>query len=182
MRIAKQMAWIRRFCKEHSGQILVGLLIMGIGGIVRLVMNSGWFKAAGRYLGDDITASRYWMLIGIAACVFVVIGVERLLRRNPTHYSQDEIFGMLWEWSAQESTDDDGLRAFCPKCQAKLLFLGKGEHLKCVCAHCDFSLSFPNSDEASLRAAANMEIDRRLRTGEWRQSRRRLEQLERKRG
>jgi hypothetical protein len=183
-----QMTRIGEVWKKHSEKIIAGLVLAGILGAVRWFMSLAWLKTAGmilaNWLSDEITISRYWMLIGIGAGLLLGVRARtlpQLLRRNQAHYRQDEVFGVLWEWGDQEYTGDDGFRAFCPKCQAKLLFVERHEELECVCASCDLSLRFPNSDEESYRTAVNTEIERRLRTGEWRQSWKRLRQLRRKR-
>lgn len=182
------MAWISEFWKEHSKGIAASVVTAATLGAIHFLMGWQWLKAMSAmladHLGGDMTMRRYWVPVGIGATLLFSEVARRLpgiLRQGPSYYRRDEVFGVLWEWGDQEYTGDDGLRAFCPDCQGKVYLNDTPGGLECVCACCSFRLAFPQADAPVCRTAVGDEIERRRRTGEWRQARKRLRRLTKKR-
>jgi hypothetical protein len=105
---------------------------------------------------------------------------------SPFDYKSDEIFGVEWIWSyIYGSLNENDLSAFCPKksCMCRLTIqehpermavrnAGYGASLSIpvsfTCTACGFSRQF-DSDWKKLKHDVFLEIERRIRTGEFQQ-------------
>jgi len=112
-----------------------------------------------------------------------------LQSQDPMNYKSDEIFGVEWIWSyVYGRLNEKDLSAFCPRknCMCRLT-LQRHPHRQHVrqsphgyggevvtpvsftCPTCGFSRDF-NDDWESLKHSVFIEIERRIRTGEFQQS------------
>jgi hypothetical protein len=104
---------------------------------------------------------------------------------NPYDYVSDEIFGVDWVWGYRGRVLADELSAFCPnkKCMNRLTRQENHERMSLHslgldryvappislnCTHCGFSRRF-DSDWRKLQHDVFLEIERRIRTGEFQQ-------------
>jgi len=124
-----------------------------------------------------------WALIllsisGLAIASFIIV-VITFLNRTPDHslYLSDNIFGIEWCWALRGHTvQKDTLVPYCPKpecsCRLEPLELSGYEvidNISLVCDHCGFRKDF-DCNWDTLRWKVYKEIDRRVRTGEFKKS------------
>jgi len=181
------MIQIREFWNKHGSDIIKSLVVACILGVASWLLGLAWLKTAGmvvvHYLTADLTITRFWVFIGIGAGIVLGVGARRfthLLHRSRADYDQDEVFGLLWEEGAQIQAGCVNLRAFCPKCQSEMLLDDRYGGCEYRCASCGLSQYFPKQDVQSVQQAVTREMDRRWRTGEWHQNRKRLRELRRR--
>lgn len=136
-----------------------------------------------------------WVLIVLPIAVLVIIaGVIYLIVRavsgprlplhiSPFHYKTDEIFGVKWVWDFHyQQLAENSLTAFCPRshCRNRLTMRENYERMRMggyggtvpisfTCRNCGFSHPF-ESNWTELRRDVLEEVERRINTGEFRQS------------
>ena len=159
-----------KFWKKWFKWILLPLVIIAIVGL--------WRIGCLDWLRYKITCP-FWLFIllpfsglAIALCI---VALYCFLDRTPGHFSyvSDNILGVQWQWRWQAGTIDD-LVPICPKpaCSCRLDH-ERSSHLaidgvSLVCDHCGFTKDYDcNWDD--LRWRVLKEIDRRIRTGEFKE-------------
>ena len=109
-----------------------------------------------------------------------LIGLVSLYQKTTAphrEYQQDEVFGVDWQWQYEGNHFDVfSFWGSCPNCRCRLtiresmegtiLFSMDGTVL--FCQHCGFSRTFPEQSLDNLKRSVAIEIERRIRTGEYR--------------
>ncbi len=152
----------------------------------------GWTGSFFRWLAHPVVVPVWLLGTGLICAVLLPLlwlAIPKLLRaadgngghpaRHWKEYTSDSIFGVSWLWGyLANSLDDDRLVAFCPaqSCRCRLDIVedynrGYGSWLgnapaTATCVSCGFRREFewPISE---LRRRVLLEIERRLRTGEY---------------
>jgi hypothetical protein len=131
--------------------------------------------------------------LAVVAMLFYFFGkvsetqpVPELLNLDPLNYRADEIFGVEWVWSyVYGKLNVNDLSAFCPKksCMCRLTMQEHPERMAMrqsgysagvyipvsfTCTTCGFTRQF-DSDWKKLKNDIFLEIERRIRTGEFQQ-------------
>jgi hypothetical protein len=180
------------FCKKWSAIIVASFAIV----ILYAIWQRSWFNWlvhpvtwpvwALIILGifGFVVAFMIWFLAKLSAEIPAGIQVQPK-QFNPYEYTSDEIFGVDWLWDYRGDVLGDELSAFCPnkKCMCRLTIQvnperislqgsGYGSHVAIPvslnCTNCGFSRQF-NSDWNKLKHDVFLEIERRVRTGEFQQ-------------
>jgi hypothetical protein len=121
-----------------------------------------------------------WLLalLVIPTIAIVVIAVAAFL--TPAHvpefysYTEDRLFNAIWRWQYGSSGIWD-LASFCQSCESRLVYSDTralyGPTLtKLICEHCSREITETEGDYDYLEARVKREIDRRIRTGEYKRS------------
>lgn len=126
-----------------------------------------------------------WLFVALAlaTALLILLGVVRLVRasspQEPTwhDYTSDRFFGMVWRWSFSSSGHVGEPWCFCPLDDTVLV--GVLDHypdrvrFRCDTCRGEFGPVDGDRDEAIRKVMR--QIDRKLRTGEWKQAVRKLE-------
>ena len=166
-----------------------------IGTIIATLLVSGWFWTS---LYSFFTYRLYfhffldvWMVIlWVLAVILILISsfvlgmfyLRRLLRGSLSEppweqYISDTIFDIQWGWQ-WHYYKLSYLTALCPKCSNRLDFentyvQNNIRSLKpgCIfiCDNCDFKREFPRKSVSEILLKIKKEVDRRIRTGEFKQ-------------
>lgn len=84
-------------------------------------------------------------------------------------YTEDSFFGLTWRWQYSHNRFAN-VWAFCPACETTLVY-SYDRLLEQVALHCETcakELHRENGDREYLVAKVERQIDRKIRTGEWR--------------
>ena len=175
---------------ENSiGSVRNGVIASIIGGIILLVILDSkeylvrflswlWFGALWCW---EALISSYSLpgWVWIIVFLFVLVGVMAIFQAlkslvdKPEYmaYVEDWMFGAKWRWKWMGSQGISELWCFCPRCEAMLVYQedwGSGK-TDFICENCGRStvatISGGNKDYAL--GAVKREIDRRIRTGEY---------------
>jgi hypothetical protein len=121
-----------------------------------------------------------WILLCLGLVLFgaLVSAALLLLAVNKTpkesDYRADNIFGVDWQWQyLYGEINVEGFSAFCPqrRCRSRLEIRRRSSyaavgHIALTCPNCGFSKDFDH-DWGELQRKAAVEVERRLRTGEF---------------
>jgi hypothetical protein len=175
--------------------IIVGVIVAAVGGagtasLLALGPQLGltapgfasWLKDAFRLLTDDVTLPR-WCFWLWAAMSLVVIGlvVVRIYfdLASPAwlRYRSDVLFGLRWKWNlSANGAVQYPPRMFCPKCDhqfngAEFSYAELHENSRVwriACETCGYEGKVPMATDLPRKVKA--EVERRIRTGEWKQT------------
>jgi hypothetical protein len=113
-------------------------------------------------------------------------GGARPIQIDPLDYRTDEIFGVQWTWSfVYGKLNENDLSAFCPRqnCMCRLTMKEDQQRMQVrqggfgadllfpisfTCSNCGYSREF-DSNWKQLKHSVFIEIERRIRTGEFQQ-------------
>lgn len=105
-----------------------------------------------------------------------VLTLRLAARREPTpsDYTADTIFGIDWRWRyLAGKIDDEEFSPFCPqpRCKSRLEIRRRSAYsaidsIALHCPHCGFTQDF-DFDWSQLQRRAAIEVERRIRTGEF---------------
>jgi hypothetical protein len=155
-----------------------------------------WMRDVPSWLSHVVKMPVWLLALGIIVVAAVPIGIqllvlwlsERKVSENteapsprqftPEDYTQAEVLGVHWQWSYRSHYIHHP-QAFCPNsaCGCRLDAIedyarATGYHLavpvSLVCPHCGFRQAYEWQEE-ELRRRVELEIERRLRTGQFRQ-------------
>lgn len=164
---------LAKFWKKWFVVIVPIVLITGVVGL--------WQKGWLRWLQFQITWP-VWALIllslsGITISLLIRV-MSTLLDRTPDHflYVADNVFGVEWHWHyLSGKLYDNNFVPYCPnrECRCQLDPQRRSgfraiDDITLVCDHCGFTKSFDCNWEQLLWKVVK-EIDRRIRTGEFRE-------------
>ena len=89
-------------------------------------------------------------------------------------YNQDIFFGVVWRWSYNYDDEPilDTINCFCPQCDTRLVYSKEGfaheTKLHVLCETCQQKITSFDTDEVSrVRAKVARQIDRKIRSSEW---------------
>jgi hypothetical protein len=89
-------------------------------------------------------------------------------------YKQDTFFNVIWRWSYNYDDEPilDTINCFCPQCDTRLVYSKEGfaynVKLHVFCETCQKRLaSFDTDDVNYVRAKVARQVDRKIRTNEW---------------
>ncbi|HMJ90384.1 MAG TPA: hypothetical protein VK530_11235 [Candidatus Acidoferrum sp.] len=173
------------FTREHLATfwtrkwkvVAVFLIVLTVAG----AWQRGWFDWLTTWLNTEVRWPRWQLTLllcgGFGTAWFMhKIPVWLNSQVNVFQYCSDEIFGVEWQWSyLADKIDTDAISAFCPditcRCRLRSHILSEYTFMQgpitVECQNCGFKLSFDTSwDE--LRRRATVEVERRIRTGEYR--------------
>ena len=111
-------------------------------------------------------------IVAVAATVALIVFLQHRSSAPYTSYTSDLVFGLVWhwDWSGDKMTN---MRIFCPSCSYRLIFEEKDPlpypytpDTKVECHHCGYEQHW-NEPRAKLLDKAVREIERRIRTGEY---------------
>lgn len=177
-------AHFEKFWKKWRKVVFVALAIVATAGAAF----RGWFA----WLTHPFTLP-VWILILVAVLpaallfgvLWLVVKLKELSKPakiGPEHYITDRIFNVVWVWGYKGHLIDEGsLSAFCPNadCKCRLTFKDDNERgwsgnlpsapVSLVCPNCGFREDF-DFRRRELFPRVSVEIERRIRTGEYKKS------------
>ncbi|QHI69493.1 hypothetical protein [Tichowtungia aerotolerans] len=135
------------------------------------------FKA---HLGS--TASVPWWLV-YAVLAIIILLLSRAIRQalqslatdvakaSPLSYTTDHFHGLVWRWRMDSDFQPYRISTFCPHCDMQLrpCSSGYGYSTQFHCDKCGFSSSNIEMETGQLEEWISREIQRKLRTNEWKQ-------------
>jgi len=147
------------------------------------------FASMFSWLTHPVTWPMWVLIVVVLAVLFVLIATlllyslirkgGRLPEIDPVNYRTDEIFGVVWIWSyIYGKLDQNNISAICPRqdCKHRLETqinpnapfnpALRMPPVSLVCRRCGFKKDF-NSDLKSVEYDVLLEVDRRIRTGEF---------------
>jgi len=176
------------FATVAAGLIVAVLLSAWFGGILQACFH--WLLSVIRFMGSLLTHQikiPLWaLLILTILAILPIFRIVRTLRKKDSEpsedtYIQDDLFGVVWRWCYSSNGIDD-LWAFCPHCDNTLVYdeqrsdrrkpsrFYPPEFTKFVCENCDTKSQELLGNKSHALGRVEREIDRRLRTGEWKKS------------
>jgi hypothetical protein len=179
--------WINEFWKKYKGEIIVGLIVTVVGGIIPAAILSLSPQLRGlaikglEKIQTEVAIPLYWLLTMFAFGVLVtrvLIWKANKKTKTLSDYDRDEVSGFVWEWDDYKF--DSKFKPLCPKCLAELLFAADGSdrtHYRCI--SCGFKKNC-NMDHHILLKFVEIEIDKRIRTGDWKQAEKRITEIKNK--
>jgi hypothetical protein len=139
-------------------------------------------QASAAHLGHS-TSLPNWSVYLLSACALACAwqlrrrGMARPLRERlarPSAYLRDQFLGVQWEWTYDAQQHPRNLWSACPTCATRLVsFVTKPpeeRRVKMFCEHCRLTLLSEPGDRDYLHARVARQIERKLRTGTWRDS------------
>ena len=117
-----------------------------------------------------------------SVCFALLVAAFLVSRRAPRpsqeesslNYRKDEFGGVVWRWRMESDFEPYTISAFCPVCdmqlEAQTELYGYAPSTYFTCDKCHYRSQPFNMDPGELQAFMLREIQRRLRTGEWRQA------------
>jgi hypothetical protein len=160
---------------------VVGMFAALRGPVLR-VFGRAWSQTrlSVNWLFDPLPAPRI-LVIGLLVVAFS-LAARRLRSRaveelpaapSPRDYREDAFLGLVWRWTYDSSGQPRSVYPFCPQCDLQLQ-PGIGLFHMTTELHCDRcrrELLSCDQDWPNLQARIVREIQRALRTGEWRSGR-----------
>jgi hypothetical protein len=110
------------------------------------------------------------LAVALVGCIIalIVMVVRRYLhdRIKVGDYREDDIFGVRWSWDIWQRGD---FRPYCPKCDRRLLYQAANRYtdVTFTCPTGDFKAPMPGTWDET-KGLLRIEVERKLRTGEWR--------------
>jgi hypothetical protein len=90
-------------------------------------------------------------------------------------YLMDEVKGLIWEWDDFQAFTDESppynLTPLCPRCWAKLPVTDATHNYQCI--SCDFKKDYELTHK-ELIEVVKIEIEKRIKTGEWKLAKSRI--------
>lgn len=141
---------------------------------------ASWLKDAGRFLAADVTLPRWWFWLWAAISVITLALIAMRIYSaiaSPAwlRYRSDIIFGLRWRWNLSENGAVHSPQMYCPalECDHQLSDAvfnyarpnANGTVWDVRCDRCGHAATVPFAPD--LRRRVQTEVQRRLRTGEW---------------
>jgi len=169
------------FTREHFAKFwkkwFKWILVIAVFTTTLFLWHKGWLNWLQYRFACPVWALILLSMGGLAIASFIMFLIA-LLNRTPDHslYLSDNIFGIEWCWQPQGRTlHEDDLVPYCPTpgCSCRLDPLELSgyqvvDDISLVCDHCGFKKDF-DCNWDTLRWKALKEIDRRIRTGEFKE-------------
>lgn len=155
--------------------------VLGAGGAVWAFAPSGWkwfaelLGSMWAHLTGPATVPTWWLYIlyaiGTVALAAVVLIVRESVKKETfTEYTKDRFFGAVWRWRYAHRVPA-GIWAFCPSCDTVLVYSHDGtlfdQRTTLHCETCERSICTQPGDKDELVGKVQRQIDRKIRTGEW---------------
>ena len=89
---------------------------------------------------------------------------------KPYHYRKDVFYDVVWRWQypSEHYLQPDNFTPFCPTCDMELVRQREGRPVVHYCDKCKTEFSVSSESVYSMRDYMTREIQRRIRSGEWR--------------
>jgi len=150
------------------------------------LLESGW-----DHLGSTVPVPLWVVYVVVGLLVWAAISVARRIQitkdtgqaapdldpnpnPNPLTFRQAHINGVVWRWNWGRGFQPINLAAFCPRCDLQVPLNwpepGLGLNAPIVCDRCTYQLDLDFYSTAQVQSFARREIQRQVRTGEWRKS------------
>lgn len=169
--------------KSSSLFIIVPVLFLTAGGLwaifyvpaVRPWLNESYLMIRNHLL--TMYAIPTWVLYLLLLCVFYVAVSLMILLAKPrkkkvTSYKQDNFLDIIWRWSYQRKKPVDPW-CFCPDCKTELIYNYTGsrenQETELFCETCNITKLRHDGDTKYLINRILRLIERKIRTGEWRE-------------
>jgi hypothetical protein len=122
-----------------------------------------------------------WLLIFLSVPTVWRYLIRPLTIRNKNNpdgpslsdYKGDQFNGVNWKWSQLEKSMPKNPEGFCPICSTRLVYHYDGWPMiqtVFTCDHCERDVTTMNGDLNGALGIVKREIERRINTGEWKQS------------
>ena len=164
------------------GGVVAGV-VLAIGGAVWAFAPNAWkwftdlVSSVWAHLTSSASVPTWWLYVlyiaGAAWLVRIGLGVYAATSSNePTSsdYREDRFFGAIWRWHYAHG-GPAGTWAFCPTCDTVLVYSYQRDYgeLKTTlsCETCNRTVYSESGDKDDLVGKVHRQIDRRIRTGEW---------------
>lgn len=172
-------SWVR---DEIIGKWIRSLLTLAVVALVGYVISlcKDWLTA------DHLLELPGWKWVVIFVIIatiplFIVLAIylihNRTRSRTPT-YDSDEIFGVWWKWSWRLTRKwkdfPDAFFSYCPCCAGGLSY--DTHNYRLYCRDCGFEIVY-HFDLGEDFVEVRREVERRLRTGKYKQAKKRLKKL-----
>lgn len=179
---------IKPFFKDHykaiittviSGVLIAVVLALGRK-IVSFLSGNEVIQAIAALLKKEVYLPVYWLLaLFIAGFVlaFILFKLAVLSSKKLEYYTKDVVGELIWEWDTYNFATS--LMALCPKCEAELKFQGSDNHTIYACFRCNFNKRFEFNHQ-NIEDTVRIEIEKRERTGEWKESEKRIKKIKNK--
>ncbi|ENP0849191.1 hypothetical protein ACM6XU_001760 [Vibrio parahaemolyticus] len=129
------------------------------------------------YLNSSSTLPVWWVC---STSVYFVISIILKCTRqffstvvSWDNYKRDVFWGVEWRWSYFGSNEISNLHSLCPKCKYQLFpYNNCWQMVSYKCGECGYSVDVKSegSGENDIKQRVRLKIQRKLRTGEWRDS------------
>ena len=129
------------------------------------------------HLTSAASVPTWWLYVLYAISAAVVLTVGLRVRKavmntesTVTDYTEDRFFGAVWRWRYAHG-GPTGTWAFCPRCDTVLVYSYRRDYgaVKTTlhCETCDLDIAAEPGDRDDLLGKVHRQIDRKIRTGEW---------------
>jgi hypothetical protein len=172
--------------ESKSSKIAVGVIVsvLSVGVLWLLSRIPGLFHWLGNigvalwtHLKGTSGLPNWGLYLLVLAAIHTAINLIRRLRKpkgpNVTAYTQDTFLGLIWRWS-YISNHPHNPWAFCPYCDTMLIYSEQRdfysrnvEHTMLTCETCNREMLTHEGDKDYLVNKILRQIDRIIRTGEW---------------
>ncbi|MFM2075190.1 MAG: hypothetical protein RJB34_1495 [Pseudomonadota bacterium] len=163
-------------------QVIAGLVVASIIGAVSFVLGAfKWVMEVAAIFWNHLTDastlpnwSLYLLaLMGLNTIIYWASLVIKPKGLNPiAAYTHDTFLGLKWRWSYISGSPTNAW-AFCPECDTMLVYSELGRYFDPVqktvltCETCCKDMLNHEGDRAYLVEKIHRQIDRKIRTGEW---------------
>ncbi len=138
-------------------------------------------------IGPCTIPTGVFILLVILSCLFLFRFCRAIRARlfpsdSPySLYTEDEFHGVLWRWDYASDDSIAGLACYCTVCESALTYSENTSDILDVvdrvrpntsfyCPHCGVTKLILGGRKRDVLTLIRLEIDRRIRTGEWKQS------------
>ena len=142
-----------------------------------------WFKGVVSAVGHHLGMSSGWpnwmsyllALIAVQNIVSLAMRWSRTRNDAQSQFTEFSFLGGKWRWLLTSGTPSS-LLSFCPVCDGQLVYEETGDGygsrrvVKLHCERCQAVRVEQGGNLSDLKGRVCREIERQLRTGEWRQS------------
>ena len=177
---------------DHSirNSVLATLIAALIIAIVKPMRNVAiavvkWFWGLilvfGSHFGSTISIP-WWLVYAVVIIVTILFwrAAKRVLqalaadaaKASPLSYTTDRFHGLVWRWLMDSDFQPYHISTFCPNCDMQLYpgSPGYGYSTQFHCDKCGFTSEVIEMESVLLEGWVSREIQRKLRTEEWRQA------------
>ncbi|MBL8308014.1 MAG: hypothetical protein JNM33_15085 [Rubrivivax sp.] len=164
------------------GGVIAGA-VLAVGGAVWAFAPAAWkwftdlLASIWAHLTSAATVPTWWLYILYAISAAAVLTVALRVRAAATSteptftdYTEDRFMGAVWRWRYAHGAPT-GTWAFCPRCDTVLVYSYQRDYgdLKTTlhCETCRVDIATEPGDRDDLVGKVHRQIDRKIRTGEW---------------
>lgn len=166
-------------------KVVAGLIVaflVWMSSLIPGLWSSVWSftRSAARWFFTEHVSLPVWLLVllSLAAAVLLLVGFVRLVQaftlRETTwyDYKSDRFFEMVWRWAYSSSGNIQDLCCFCPNDDTVLVPVAQWNPDRVVfrCDTCRSEFGPIESDFKEAIRKVKRQIDRKLRTDEWKQT------------